>query len=201
MRIHMTAQRGDIYKHQNQQHSIIRKCPGTKFNPTDYGIIPKSICTSCWDGYWCTYGLVNDRFCLKELYINSQNGRYPPINGVLPDSRRQWLGHAYIEYDGYHRYSLNMEIPYSGKILVGKRFLSKYYIHMGIQQPWAWEKLTELIFSDGKLIEVNDQSIIAAKIRERIQSGDDLEQISFRRRLGYVDASSLIDEEIDVWWI
>lgn len=111
------------------------------------------------------------------------------------------LGRAYIKYDGYHRYSLNMEIPYTGKVLVGEGFLSKYYIHMGYQRPWAWEKLTEFLFLDEKLIEINDQSSIAAKIREKIQLGYDLERISFGRRLGLVDASSLLDEETDVWWV
>lgn len=197
----MTAQRGDVYKHQKCQYSIVRMSPGTKFNPAEYGIIPKSICTSCWDGYWCIYGVVNGKFCLKDLYINAQNGCYPPIEGVLPDRRCRLLGRAYIKYDGYHRYSLNMEIPYTGKILVGEGFLSKYYIHMGYQRPWAWEKLTEFLFLDGKLIEINDQSSIAAKIREKIQSGYDLERISFGRRLGLVDASSLLDEETDVWWV
>ena len=173
----------------------------TKFNPTKYGIIPKSICTSCWDGYWCAYGLVNGKFCLKELYINSENGRYPPIEGILPDRRCRWLGHAYIEYDGYHCYSLNMEIPYTGKILVGEGFLSDYYIHMGRQRPWAWEKLTELLFLDGRLIEVNDQSAIAAKIREKIQSCIESENRSSRWRLGLVDVSPLLDQEIDAWWV
>lgn len=197
----MTAQRGDIYKHQKREYSIVRMSPGTKFNPTKYGITPGSICTDCWDGYWCAYGLVNDKFCLKELYINSQNGHYPPIEGTLPDRRCRLLGRAYIEYDGYHRYSLNMEIPYTGKILVGEGFLSKYYIHMGYQRPWAWEKLTEFLFLDGRLIEVNDQSAIAAKIRGKVQSGYDLEKISFRHRLGLVDVSSLLDEDTDVWWV
>ena len=72
---------------------------------------------------------------------------------------------------------------------------------MGYQRPWAWEKLTEFLFLDGKLIEINDQSSITAKIREKIQSGYDLERISFGRRLGLVDASSLLDEETDVWWV
>ena len=197
----MTAQRGDVFKHQKHEHSIVRVSSGIKFNPTKYGITPESISTDCWDGYWCAYGLVNGKFCLKELYINSQNGRYPPVEGVLPDRRCRWLGGAYIEHDGYHRYSLNMEIPYTGKILVGEGFLSKYYIHMGYQRPWAWEKLTELLFLDGRLIEVNDQSSIAAQIREKIQSGYDLEKISFRRRLGLVDVSSLLGEETDVWWV
>lgn len=197
----MTAQRGNIFKHQNSQYSIVIMSHSTKFNPTKYGIIPKSICTSCWDGYWCAYGLINGKFCLKELYINSENGRYPPIEGILPDRRCRWLGHAYIEYDGYHRYSLNMEIPYTGKILVGEGFLSDYYIHMGRQRPWAWEKLTELLFLDGRLIEVNDQSAIAAKIREKIQSCIESENRSFRWRLGLVDVSPLLDQEIDVWWV
>lgn len=197
----MTAQRGDIYKHQKYEYSIVRMSPGTNFNPTKYGIISESISTDCWDGYWCAYGLENGKLCLKELYINSQNGQYPPIKGILPDRRCRLFGHNYIEYDGYHRYSLNMEIPYTGKILVGEGFLSKYYIHMGFQRPWAWEKLTELLFLDGRLIEVNDQSSVAAKIREKIQLGYELEKVSFRRRLGLVDAGSLLDEEIDVWWI
>lgn len=196
----MTAQRGDIYKHEKYEFSIVRRSPGIEFSPTKHGIIPKSICTSCWDGYWCAYGLVNGKLCLKELYINSQSGSYPPIEGILPDRRSRWLGHTYIEYDGYHRYSLNMEIPYTGKILVGDDFISEYYIHMGFQRPWAWKKLTELLFLDGRLIEANDQSAVAAKIREKIQSDNIEKKLSFRH-LGLINVFSPPDEETDVWWL
>lgn len=197
----MTAQRGNIFKYQTEDYSIIRMNPGVNFSLKKYKLVPEAICTDCWNGYWYTYGIVNGKFCLRELYINTLGGCYPPIEGVLPDRRRWWLGHTYIEYDGYHRYSLNMEIPYTGKILVGDGLLWKYYTHGGYQRPWAWKKLTEMLFLDGKLIEVNDQSAVAAKLREMAQLDETLEEKCILLRLGCINPKSFLEGDTNVWWL
>lgn len=61
-------------------------------------------------------------------------------------------------------------MKYTGKILIGKGFINKYYIHMGYQRAWAYEVLEKLIFYKGKLIETVDHSEMAKKLRLELEN-------------------------------
>lgn len=82
---------------------------------------------------------------LQNLYINSKDDYYPEINNVSPEKE----GKKSFMYMGHHLYkNLNIFIEYTGKILIGKGFINKYYIHMGYQRAWAYEVLQELVFDN-----------------------------------------------------
>ena len=76
-----------------------------------------------------------------------------------------------------HYKKLHEPIIYTGKILVGSEFLHQYYIHMGYQKFWSYKKLTEFVFENGKLIQTNDYSDIAAKIRENFSDKEAVKKI------------------------
>lgn len=188
----MTAQIGDHFKFNGTTYSIAAISSPLRFNPRKYGIIPESACTACWDGYWCVYNITDEGIFLEDLYINSANDFYPEIEGITPETDAN--GEDDFSYMGHHLYKgLNLKVNYTGRILIGDEFLYEYYIHMGYQRPWAYEVLTELVFENGTLIETNDQSQIAADLREKINRDE-----AFAKQL-YSRLSHFSDGEI--WWL
>lgn len=195
----MTAQIGDQYKFKNSEYTIVARSAAMDFHPSKYGIMPEAACTACWSGFWCVYNVTDDGIFLEDLYVNSKDDYYPQIEGVLPEQQN---GNETFTYMGHHRYAgLNIRIPYTGKILVGDKFMHEYYIHMGYQRPWAYKKLIELVFEEGKLIETNDQSHIAAKLRKKMRSEDSITDKLFKRRFGIIQADEIIDGGNDIWWL
>ena len=195
----MTAQIGDRYKFENNEYTIVDMSAAIDFHPSEYGIFPVPACTACWSGFWCVYIIKEDGIFLEDLYVHSGNDQYPAINGVLPEQQE---GNEAFTYMGHRRYAgLNIQISYTGKILVGDDFLQEYYIHMGYQRPWAFKKLVELVFKDGKLVESKDRSSVAAKVREVISSEEALTGWFFKRRFENSGDNSLIGDATDIWWL
>lgn len=162
----MTAQIGDKFTFRGSDYSIVAISTPIQFNPVNFGIIPMSIGTACWAGYWCEYDISEKGIILKNLYINAKDDNYPAINGVeaMGDEEGEF------KYMGHHLYK-DVQIPmkYTGKILVGKDFLREYYIHMGYQRAWAYQTLMEFIFEEGVLLDTVDHSQMAEKLREEMK--------------------------------
>ena len=195
----MTAQIGNQYRCCGNDYTIVTRSDPMPFHPSEYGIVPEAACTACWSGFWCVYNITDDGIFLEDLFVNSRDDHYPAINGILPDQQEE---NNVFTYMGHHRYGgLNIKIPYTGKILVGSEFLHEYYIHAGYQKPWAYKKLVEIVFKDGKLVETNDQSRIAAKLRKKMRSDDNFMGKLFRRRFGFIDDCGLLDEDENIWWL
>ena len=104
---------------------------------------------------------------------------------------------------GHRAYkNVNMPIPYTGKILLGDGFLQEYYIHMGFQRGWAYQKLIELIFKEGILLECNDLSHIAKAQRENIKNqGKDSRYSEDSNILKFVNESFSLDYADKAWWM
>lgn len=196
----MTAQIGDSFSFDGKDYSIVAMSEYIHFDPREYGITPEAACTACWAGYWCKYNITSDGIYLEDLYINSKDDYYPEINGIKPVSEKD-TGAEFC-YMGHHLYKgLNIKMNYSGKLLVGKDFLHEYYIHMGYQRAWAYKTLVEFIFENGIMIETNDQSNIAAQIREKIKDERKFEKKLRRNIPRFVDESFSLDYGIKAWWL
>ena len=195
----MTAQIGDKFNFNGEMHSIVAMSAPLRFNPGKYGIMPESACTACWRGFWCVYNITDEGIFLNELYINSHNDRYPEIEGILPEKDPN--GEGDLKYMGHHVYkNLNIKMNFSGKLLVGSGFISKYYIHMGFQRAWAYEVLTELVFDEGNLIETNDHSDIAADLRKKIGTAKVFPSSFFPKR-DFVSDSFSLEYGDKAWWL
>lgn len=196
----MTAQIGDRFKFEGTEYSIVAISEPLSFEPREYGITPEAACTACWNGFWCVYNITEKGIYLEDLYINSKDDYYPDIEGVAPLSEED-SGKRFA-YMGHHLYKgLNLKVPYSGKILVGDGFIHDYYIHMGYQRAWAYKVLTELIFENGELIETNDQSHIAAEIREKSSKDNNFEKKLHRNIPRFVNESFALDYGTKAWWL
>ncbi|MDE6640896.1 MAG: hypothetical protein K2K63_10250 [Acetatifactor sp.] len=105
-------------------------------------------------------------------------------------------------YMGHHlNRNINIFMEYTGKILIGKGFINKYYIHMGYQRAWAYEVFEELVFDKGKLAKSVDHSEMAKKWRldlenkaERIQKTSDNIPL-------FVEESFSLEMKDKAWWI
>lgn len=194
----MTAQIGDKFIYKGDNYSIVAISNPIQFNPLDYGIKPIACCTACWNGYWCDYQISAKGIVLKNLYINAEDDYYPEINNVNPQKE----GKESFEYMGHHIYrNLNIFMEYTGKILIGKGFINKYYIHMGYQRAWAYEVLEELVFDNGKLVKTVDHSEMAKKLRKEIENeAGEMKKESYNIPL-FVDKSFSLEMEDKAWWI
>lgn len=196
----MTAQVGDRFQFKGEDYSIVAMSTPIGFKPQDYGITPEPVCTACWDGYWCEYEITKAGIILKNLYINSKNDHYPEINGISPQNDRQKKSR--FQYMGHHLYKdLDIRMDYTGRILIGKDFIQKYYIHMGYQRAWAYETLEELVFQDGALIETVRHSEMARRLREKvdIEINDKQEtNVDVRK---FVEECFSLKMEDKAWWI
>ena len=194
----MTAQTGDKFVFRGEDYSIVAISSPINFYPQNYGIKPRAFCTGCWKGYWCEYYISDKDIKLENLYINSQNGNYPEIRGIKPekDGEKDFL------YMGYHLYkNLGMPVDYTGKIIVGKGFINKYYIHMGYQRAWAYEVLKELIFANGIFVESIDHSEMARKLRSEL---DEKAEENEKERCDiplFVSKSFSLEMKDKAWWI
>lgn len=148
-------------------------------HPGAFGITPHRNSTACWAGYWCVYEITDAGIFLKDLFVFNRKGHYPDINGISvsrePDGTLQdYMGHAVYQ-------NLNIKLPYTGKILVGRDFLDEYYIHMGHQRAFAYKTLVELVFEGGTLVQTNDQSQVAEALRQCIKEGRPRKEASAER--------------------
>lgn len=193
----MTAQIGDSFNFKGNNYSIVAISKPIKFDPSDYGLKPVACCTACWNGYWCDYDISKDGIFLRNLYVNTE-GEYPEINGIKAqgDSNNPRT----LVFFGHHVYKdLNIPIDYTGKILVGDKFIHKYYIHMGYQRAWAYEILIELCFKKGKLVNEIDQSKKSEELREKFDRGE-IKENSLISIKNFVKECFSLKYSDKVWW-
>jgi hypothetical protein len=198
--IKMTAQIGDRFRLEDTEYSVVAISNPIKFDPRVYGITPVPVCTACRRGYWCVYNITEEGIFLEDLYINSKDDYYPEINGVLPvygDTQENRF-----EYMGHHLYKgLHLKLNYDGKILVGREFLQEYYIHMGYQRAWSYKILKEFVFLDGELVEINDQSKMAEKLRNIINENKNFDNELRYNIADFVSESFSLDYDKKAWWL
>lgn len=154
----MTAQIPDTYTFDNKEYDFITKSKPMGFNPRYYGLIPNASSTACWRGYWCDFVIRRRRLILKNLLIHNADGYYPPFNGVEPSSIEFTDKFDSSEKYGHVMYRVNLEMDYTGAIVVGHGFISKYYLHGGFQGAWAYKEVKELVFDKGNVVDVRDHS-------------------------------------------
>ena len=213
----MTAQISDCYKYKGKKYDLVAISESIGFKPSNYGLHPQGIMTSCWRGYWCDYEIKNKALKLKVLHIHTEDEKYPDFNGVQVTPVKFHKSEVFKRVDGElvrteeevedgngHRMYEKLDLPirYSGRILLGNKFLNEYYIHMGSQQPYAYKELLELVFKEGKLIDVVNHSKMAKVIRKKIgEEDEELEFIDDEDLLRYITDCFSKDYAKKAWWI
>lgn len=188
----MTAQVPDKYEYEGKEYSIIAMSDDIEFSPEQYGLEPQYICTACWRGYAVKYAIEDEKLLVKNLFVSDSSSGFPNINGIEAES----IGDIIFS----HMYrNINLQTEYTGKIVMGNGFIRDYYIHMGFQRAWAYEKVIELIFEKGVLVNVIDHSEKVKAIRAEIEAGTrEAKEDSIPT---FVDKSFSLAMEDKVWWI
>jgi hypothetical protein len=190
----MTAQISDIYKYDKEEYDIVAMTDPIGFDPHDYGIRTDAPHTACWRGYVCEYDIREDGLVLDNLDVFNFDDEYPSLNGIEVEPAKH-MG-------GFRTYkNLNMYIPYTGRLLLGRDFLRNYYIHMGFQRPYAYKTLIEFVFENGKVCEINDQSKAAESIREKIEKNPEILEEERLMIPQFVEDSFSLDYKTKAWWL
>ena len=111
---------------------------------------------------------------------------------VLPPGVTVFPNETYVDYE-----NIGLAIDYTGKILLADGFIWGYYIHMGLQKPYAFQTLLSFEFENGILKEIRDQSGIAEQLR-KIKEED-----RWIRKYGWDDMPiRALPEEVrkEIWW-
>lgn len=213
----MSASPGGRYHYESEEWSLIDHLGDWPFDPTEFGLkeMPAAPCSI--GGYWADYQIQEDGLYIDTLHIRTSDDIYPAINGInVAGIRYQEFEKCYrkngeiiketIKFDidsGRRRYcELNIFIPFTGKLLLGKDAVNKYVSFARFQEYWIFKTIKEFYFEKGVLTKVYDHSYTASVAQREVDRlirdkesywGNDVNKF-VRRNLkqDYID---------NVWWL
>ncbi len=152
----MTGQVSDIVIFEGEEY-YLSGIDGTKLpSPQDFGISPRPASTACWRGFQNIYTCPNNELTLDTMYLSSAEAK--PVNGVEPESNGVMFPYIYK--------NLDFKVPFTGRIIIAKDFISENYVHMGFQSASSYETVLELVLDEGNINSVTDMSVRMKKLRE-----------------------------------
>jgi hypothetical protein len=165
----MSAQEPDLVIYRKRRYELVGASGGLLFDPAEHGIELVADRTSCHRGFICTYAVKAQQLLLRDVGVCMDTtigtnalirlfGKSPVV------SDRSFPPVIYRQ--------LNVEIPYSGGLLLGLGLIPEFYLHMGFQPVWTYRKVHELVFQSGHLMEARDCSMAAEEFRRGRQPGD-----------------------------
>lgn len=119
------------------------------------------ISTACRRGFVSEYRITKEHLFLSKIYLSVENGNYLPINGKDPVVAKS---RATATYRG-----LRLEVPFTGAIRLAKDFIWARYVHMGFQQPSAFEAVIDVLLENGEVKEIIDRSAEVAALRANVE--------------------------------
>jgi len=153
----MTAQVHDIVIYKGEDYWLIGFEGDGLVKPEDFDMKPTSIITANWRGFSVKYLLADKGLFLREMRLTTKRDIYKPIYGQTPE-----IG----EY-GAHYQGLDVAVAFTGKMRLGKGFLTECYVHQGFQKASAFQTVLDFEVEKGRIVEVKDRSEEAGKIRGR----------------------------------
>lgn len=159
----MTAQISDQFLY-NSKIYIISAIENEKFfDVKQYGFRPLPRSSACWRGYFNLYTIANEKLLLDSLNV-SIDEPFPLFCGIQGERG------GFYKYDHIVNYkNVNMIIPYTGGIVIGQDIIREFYVNVGFQSPHCYEKVYELRFIEGNLIDAIDCSSEMGNIRKKIR--------------------------------
>jgi hypothetical protein len=120
--------------------------------------------TSCRRGYVWQYGARESRILLTGLNIClREEAHYPEVGRRKPSFSDDLLGGAAYRH-------LGIPMGFSGGLLLGRDFIQDLYLRMGFHKPHVYRDVKEVLFSDGRVLEVRYHSGRIRQLRERMRS-------------------------------
>lgn len=116
--------------------------------PGQFGMEPAMMHTGCYRGYHCTYELTEQGLLLRQLTLRERNGRYLPIGGIEPT-----MEEFRATYHG-----LAISVPFTGRLTLAKDLIPGRYVHMGYQEPTAFNTVLRVELAGGMITATEDVS-------------------------------------------
>ena len=181
--ITMTGQIADQFKYEGEIYQLVAYTGESLYTAEDFGITTQSASTACWRGYQAFYDCVNGELILDALHVRTEDKII--INGVAPEENKELDEDSWAFFNTIYE-NLSLKTKFTGRILLGKDFISEMYVHMGFQSPESFKTVFDIEVSDGDIIKITDMS---ATMEER-------------RRLGQEKPSrppTLEDKDVGAW--
>ncbi len=150
----------------NDEEWHLEECSGNGwFTPENFGVdVVGASSTACYRGYCCTFSVIDNILLLTKLQISLDERNLLPLNGITPVKAKQFF-HAEFPYS-YQ--DAQLPILFTGGLVAGQGWLKNLPSTVGPDLAWRYEKVRELIFDQGKLIEDHDYSTAMERIREEV---------------------------------
>ena len=158
----MTAQIHDTFQLNEKSFSIVGVNGQELFDPHSLGVRTVPAITSCWRGFVSHYKIHENQLILDKLQMSLGPEKGPIINGVSPSDS----DNGFRAFNNVYE-QMGLEIKFTGGLLIADGFIQKLYVHMGFHPAWKYESVFELIFDDGRLLEIRDVSEQIKQIREK----------------------------------
>lgn len=166
----MTGQEPDRVYYMDEIYDLVGfKGKGLLF-PRDFGIETHGRSTNCHRGYIMRYKIVEDSLKLDGFWFNSNNDDFLLINGVKPIkiSEETAKQGEYIQSLFEYEYkNIDMIMNFRGNLLLAKDFIRSQYVHMGFQSSSAYKTVLKIDFKDGLVVNMEDKSKEAKKVRKK----------------------------------
>lgn len=177
----MTKQTLDKVKFQNDTFGLVLTDTGRfPFDPLDYGIEPAGWSTGDYRGFYSHYEVIHNELYLNRVGVGlrgedhkaAERGKGPELFGIIPKRHYHFACVHYFDafplpcrvastefiYD-----EMNVLLPFSGGILIGKDVVSGYWLWPEI---WCFRYVWELVFDHGNLVLSSERSREMASYRE-----------------------------------
>lgn len=183
----MTAQIADRVDFGGAEYDIVGARGGRLFEPGEHQLRPSFISTACWRGYICWYQACGGSLRLARLLVGPDSrlaGRKLRPGDVLLGV--PLTGSDVLPGGGMEAAGLDLPVAFTGGLLLGARFISSLYVHMGFHPAWKFRKVIELLLEDGLVTGTADRSAEIAAIRDRIENGEQPDPDGPRGGIGWV---------------
>ncbi|TFG13118.1 hypothetical protein EU537_07345 [Candidatus Thorarchaeota archaeon] len=145
----MTGQIPDFVLYHGEEYDLVGIDGRGLLSPHDFGLAPKSPHTACWRGFVMYYECKENRLTLQGMDVHSDAA--PMINGAKPEER----GESSFRY---HYEGIDVEVPFTGTLILARDFIDEMYVHMGFQRPHAFKTVIELTVENGHILQSRELS-------------------------------------------
>ena len=166
----MTAQHPHQVRFKGVEYDLAAIDGAGLFDPRDHGIEFVATTSANWAGYVPVYSVRRGWLRLAEIrdagleafFNGARVEELPRLDGVLPTEGK---------YGGLSYRGLDIAVPFTGAMLIGRGFISALYTHMGFAPAWKYERVHELIVEGGRVLRTHDRSDELAAVRQEILAG------------------------------
>ena len=184
----MSSQMSDVIVIDGEEFAIVEPAAESLFDARSHGIKPVMMHTANTRGVNARFKIENGALLLSELQVGSIDAP-PPIAGVAASTDEHGQTWTYL--------SVDLEIPWTGDMILGARPIRDLYVHAGFVPVWHYERVVAVDLEGGVVESIEDRSEQVAAFRAEKTGGDvaeDDDENGFERflsslkiRLGFDD--------------